>query len=64
MADRLFEFTYKYLSTIDKSNTSIILAVKNNLFSFAKSDASLKKLLAWYNGEEEVLKNFDMGLSN
>ncbi|KAL4494534.1 hypothetical protein ABPG72_004436 [Tetrahymena utriculariae] len=63
LGERVFNFLLKYLLSIQPENKNRIIAVRDKLDGFARSDAHIAKLLAWYNGTDEDLKNIEVGLS-
>ncbi|KRX11163.1 hypothetical protein PPERSA_10930 [Pseudocohnilembus persalinus] len=63
LGDKLFNFTIKYLSEVDKNNTNKVVSIKKNLPSFAFSEDSLDQLVQWYNKKHSILNDFEIGLS-
>lgn len=63
LGERIFTFLIKYLLTIPKENKNRIIGVRDNLDSFARSDAHIAKLLHWFKGEDADLKHIETGLA-
>ncbi|EGR28494.1 hypothetical protein IMG5_174220 [Ichthyophthirius multifiliis] len=63
LAARMFNFLVSYLLKIPKENKNRIIEIKDKLDFFARNNEHIVYLLDWYNGNNQDLKDFELGNS-